>query len=130
MILPVTLRRQSRARAARRSLIGPAPLAAAPHLALRCSIAAPMRQPNAAVDVNVRTRFQADHLASLKCWRTAARSPMRAGSPAALIVSLSGTLTAMVMITAIRYRTNAAPSHGSRLRLRSEEHTSELQSRE
>ena len=42
---------------------------------------------------------------------------MRAGSPATLSASLSGTLTAMVMITAMRYKANAAPIHGSRLRL-------------
>src|SRR5262249_19934769 len=86
------------------------------HFALRYSIAAAMRQPNAAVDVSVRARFPADHLASWKCWRTAARSPMRAGSPAALSASLSGTLTAMVMITAMRYKANAAPIQGSRWR--------------
>src|SRR5262252_5684773 len=87
------------------------------HFGLRYIMAAPMRQPNAAVEVSVRMRFHADHLASLKRWRTAGRSPMRAGSPAALIASLSGTLTAMVMITAMRYKTNAAPIHGSALRL-------------
>src|SRR5215471_4013157 len=90
---------------------------AGPHFAPRCSIAAAMRQPNAAVDVTVRTRFHADHLASPKWRRTWARSPMRAGSPAALSPSLSGTLTAMVMTTAVRYKANAAPIHGSRLRL-------------
>jgi hypothetical protein len=38
---------------------------------------------------------------------------MRAGSPAALIASLSGTLTAIVMMTATRYRPNAAAIQGS-----------------
>src|SRR5262249_46308665 len=90
---------------------------ASPHFAPRYSIAAPMRHPNAAVDVIVRTRFHADHLASLKCRRTSARSPTRAGLPAALSTSLSGTLTARVMTTAMRYRMNAAPIHGSTLRL-------------
>src|SRR5215472_19048331 len=90
---------------------------AGPHFAPRCSIAAATRQPNSAVDVTVRTRFHSDHLASPKWRRTWARSPMRAGSPATLSPSLSGTLTAMVMITAMRYKANAAPIHGSRLRL-------------
>jgi len=44
-------------------------------------------------------------------------SPMRAGSPAALSASLSGTLTAMVMTTAVRSKTKAVPIHGSAWRL-------------
>src|SRR6478609_3425879 len=60
------------------------------------STRAQARQPNAAVDVTARMRFQRFHVAS-KASRTAARSAMPSGCPAAASWSLSGTLTAAVM---------------------------------
>ena len=58
------------------------------------STSATVRLTNAAVVATARTRFQRTHRASSKRRRTAARSLIASGSPASLMASLSGTLTA------------------------------------
>ena len=79
----------------------------------RASTKAHVRQPNATIEATARKRFQPTHLASWNCSRTAARSAIKPGSPAALISSLSGTLIRMVMTTTARCRTNAPPIQGN-----------------
>ena len=67
-----------------------------------CSTSAHARQPNATVLPMVRTTFQAIQRGSWKAPRTALRSAMPSGSPAALMSSLSGTWTAIVMTNTAR----------------------------
>src|SRR6266536_94294 len=77
-----------------------------------CSTSAQARQPNAAVDVSARAMFQRIQLDS-KCARTAPRSAIRSGLPAAARLLLSGTLKPMVMTSVTTYSTTAAAIHGS-----------------
>ena len=59
-------------------------------------------QPNATAVATARTTFQRTHRPSSNCSRTAARSRIRSGSPAALMSSLSGTLISIVITMTAR----------------------------